>query len=108
MIRESSQFSDESIRLAPEVKVLFPSVRNIAFARMVATSTRYAQQDTVNMIFVNAPKGMTEQERTKLKEYVGVRLSKKDLHLTLNPSGFPWPEAVSPAASAVQSSHKSH
>ena len=94
VIRESSQFSDESIRIAPEVKVLFPSVRDIALARMVATSTHDAHQDTVNMIFVNAPKGLTEQERTKLKEYVGVRLSKKDLHLTMNPSGFPWPQAA--------------
>lgn len=94
VIRESSQFSDESIRIAPEVKVLFPSVRDIALARMVATSTHDAHQDTVNMIFVNAPNGLTEQERTKLKEYVGVRLSKKDLHLTLNPSGFPWPQAA--------------
>ena len=93
VIRESSQFSDESMRIAPEVKVLFPSVRDIALARMVATSTHDAHRDTVNMIFVNAPKGMTEQERVKLKEYVGVRLSKKDLHLTLNPSGFPWPKA---------------
>ena len=81
------------MRIAPEVKVLFPSVRDIALARMVATSTHDAHRDTVNMIFVNAPKGMTEQERVKLKEYVGVRLSKKDLHLTLNPSGFPWPKA---------------
>ena len=94
VIRESSQFSDESIRIAPEVKVLFPSVRDIALARMVATSTHDTHQDTVNMIFVNAPKGLTEQERTKLKEYVGVRLSKKDLHLTMNPSGFPWPQAA--------------
>ena len=94
VIRESSQFSDESIRIAPEVKVLFRSVRDIALARMVATSTHDTHQDTVNMIFVNAPKGLTEQERTKLKEYVGVRLSKKDLHLTMNPSGFPWPQAA--------------
>ena len=87
------QFSDESVRVAPEVKVLFPSVRDIALAQMVATQVGGSDRDTVNMLFVNAPGGLTPAERTKLREYIEVRLKRKDLHLTLNPSAFPWPSS---------------
>lgn len=87
------QFSDESVRVAPEVKVLFPSVRDIALAQMVATQVGGSDRDTVNMLFVNAPGGLTPAERTKLRQYIEVRLKRKDLHLTLNPSAFPWPSS---------------
>lgn len=85
------QFSDESARIAPEVKVLFPSIRDIALARMVATATTIESSDTVQMIFVNAPSGFNQQERSKLIKYMEVRLNKKNLHLNVNPAGFPWP-----------------
>ncbi len=50
--------------------------------------------DTVNMIFVNAPRGMNAADRAKLTDYVKVRLKDKDVHLTLNPANFPWPSSA--------------
>lgn len=86
------QFSDESVRVSPEVKVLFPAVKDIALARMVASAVGNEQViDTIDMMFVNAPAGLTAADRRKLTEYVEVRLNRKNIHLTLNPSGFPWP-----------------
>lgn len=88
------QFSDESVRVSPEVKVLFPAVKDIALARMVASAVGNDQvTDTIDMMFVNAPAGLTAADRRKLTEYVEVRLNRKNIHLTLNPSGFPWPSA---------------
>lgn len=84
-----------SVLLVPEVKVLFPSVEDLAVSRVVASSVSSSVSDTLNMIFVNAPKGLTPAERTKLKEYVGVRLKEENIHLTVNPSGFPWPSSLS-------------
>lgn len=89
------QFSDESVRVAPEVKVLFPNVRDIALSQMVAAQVGGEGRDTLNMLFVNAPKGLNAEERKKLKEYIEVRLGRKDLHLTLNPQAFPWPSTTS-------------
>ncbi len=88
------QFSDESVRVSPEVKVLFPAVKDIALARMVASAVGNEQvTDTIDMMFVNAPAGLTAADRRKLTEYVEVRLNRKNIHLTLNPSGFPWPSS---------------
>lgn len=85
------QYNEESVRISPEVRVLFPNVKDIALSQMVASSINGNSVDTVNMIFVNAPAGLNAADRKKLTEYVGVRLGQKSIHLTLNPAGFPWP-----------------
>lgn len=94
VIKLHQAFSDESVRVSPEVKVLFPNIRDIALSHMVASSTEGDRRDTVNMVFVNAPRGLSAADRQKLLKYLGVRLKQKNLHLTLNPSAFPWPSAA--------------
>lgn len=91
VLKQHQWYNQESLNIAPEVKVLFPGVKDIALSRMVATSISSETMDTVNMVFVNAPKGLTQSERNKLTEYVGVRLKEKNVHITVNPSNFPWP-----------------
>ncbi len=91
VLKLHTQFSDESVEISPEVKVLFPTVRDLALSRMVASSVRGEDRDTIQIIFVNAPGGLTQSERKKLTDYIEVRLGRKNLHLTVNPSNFPWP-----------------
>ncbi len=88
-------FSQQSRVVAPEVKVLFPEIRGIALSQMMATDVSDNLTDTINMAFVNAPGGLTIAQRQKLSEYLEVRLKRKDIHITLNPSFFPWPESQS-------------
>lgn len=95
MVRLHQQFSDESVRVSPEIKVLFPTVKDIAIARMVASEISETATDTVNILFVNAPSGLAVKEREKLQEYIEVRLKQNNIHLIMNPSHFPWPSAVS-------------
>ncbi|MDE6532761.1 MAG: TIGR00341 family protein [Muribaculaceae bacterium] len=91
VVAQHKAYSDESGRIAPEIKVLFPSVKDLALSRMVATSLTPGQTDTVNMVFVNAPAGLNQAERKKLMEYVMVRLGEEEVHVTVNPANFPWP-----------------
>lgn len=98
VIKTHESYSDESVRIVPEIKVLFPDIKDIAISRIVAASTAGTSgkepSDTVNMIFVNAPRGMNAADRAKLTDYVKVRLKDKDVHLTLNPANFPWPSSA--------------
>lgn len=91
VIRDRTSFSDESARISPEIKVLFPGVKDIALSQMVAASVGKDSVDTLNMVFVNAPRGFGQTEREKLARYIGVRLSKENVHVAVNPNGFPWP-----------------
>lgn len=99
IIRTMQWFDQESVNVAPEVKVLFPNVTDIAMSRIVAASTTGGSVDTVNMVFVNAPKGLSESEYKKLTGYIGVRMKEGKVHLTLNPSNFPWPSKSAPSKS---------
>lgn len=91
IIQSSSIFSEESLKISPEIKVLFPNVQDIALSQMVSASTNSDVTDTLNIVFINAPRGLNSAERNKLKEYVSVRLDKPDIHLAVNPNNFPWP-----------------
>lgn len=91
VMKEYQWYNEESLNLSPEVKVLFPAIKDLALSRIVATSVAAEKADTVNMVFVNAPSGFTSADRKKLIEYVSVRLKEKNVHLTVNPSNFPWP-----------------
>ncbi len=85
------QFSDVSVRVSPEIKVLFPAIKDIAMSQMVASSVGSNLTDTVSMIFVNAPGGVSATERKRFVEYMEVRLGEKRIHITVNPANFPWP-----------------
>lgn len=93
-IKLNNEFSSQSIKLSPEIKVLYPSVRNIAVSRMITSGTDSNAGDTINMVFVNAPGGLSTQSRNQLREYLEVRLNEKNIHIALNPPGFPWPAAT--------------
>ncbi|MDE6227362.1 MAG: DUF389 domain-containing protein, partial [Muribaculaceae bacterium] len=92
LVKLHQSFNAESIELAPEVKVLFPGIKDFALSRMVVSSTTMKDVDTVNMVFVNAPSGLDRVDRQKLIDFLKVRLNEQNVHLTLNPEGFPWPK----------------
>ena len=94
-LRDRDALSGESARIAPEVKVLFPSVKDIALSEMTVASEAgdTTALDTISVIFANAPAGLSRADRGKLVKYVSVRLRMKNLHLILNPTDFPWPKA---------------
>lgn len=86
-----SDILEESSKLVPEIKVLFPQVEDIALSNMVLANVATSETDTVNMAFVKVSTEMTGEQRKKLAEYVGVRLHRTDVHVSVNPHMFPWP-----------------
>lgn len=107
VITFNNVFSDNSTNLSSEIKVIFPQIHDIALSRMIAstvgTDTTAVRTDTINMVFVNAPSGLTTANRKKLAEFVSVRLHQKDIQVTVNPQNFPWPSMTrtsSPGAKA--------
>lgn len=99
VIALKSGFEDEATRLAPEVKVLFPAIRDIALSNMVLASVEENVNDTVNMVFIKVAKALTEAERRKLSDYIGVRLKRSNVIISENPESFPWPVRKQPADS---------
>lgn len=94
IITTRTDFADESVRLAPEVKVLFPEIEDIALSNMVLTGVETSQSDTVNMVFIRASDEISESQRAKLADYIAVRLHRANVHVSVNPHSFPWPTTV--------------
>ncbi len=94
VINNRTALSALGVKVAPEIKVLFPTVRDIAMSQLVAVTTdSISVCDTINMAFIYAPVGLNANERMRLTEYLQVRFNKKAVHLTINPANFPWPSA---------------
>lgn len=92
-------FSDEAPKIAPELKVLFPEVKDIALSTMIATPVDNVNVDTVNIAFVNAPGGLSRTAEQKLREYLEVRMHSGKVEVSVNPRSFPWSETnITPPA----------
>lgn len=97
VIHNTDSYSKESMELAPEIKVLFPEVADIAIAKMTASKTHNEVDDTINVAMINAPKGLSQPEQKKLSAYLSVRLKEKQVHIIMNPHNFPWPHTPATA-----------
>lgn len=91
-IAYQNRLSDESKNIAPELKVIFPSIKGISISRMIATRTDSSISDTVTVAVIDAPAGITADQRKKLTDYLSVRLKQASVNLILNPTSFPWPQ----------------
>ncbi|MCH5230330.1 MAG: TIGR00341 family protein [Muribaculaceae bacterium] len=91
VISGNNRFSQQSAEIVPEVKVLFPSVKDMALSQMVVTSVDSVRLDTVSMVFVKANNYLPETERRKLLDFLRLRFDDEKLGLTVNPINFPWP-----------------
>ncbi len=101
IIRTRTHFSDEAPVIAPEVRAVFPQVRDIALSSMIIAAANPSEAvtgraepadvpDTVNIAFVNAPAGLTAAEREKLARYIEARLNQPHVHVSVNPANYPW------------------
>lgn len=92
VIASRTDFTSEGAAVMPELKVLFPEVRDMAVSRMVIPAEK-GGADTLRVAFVKAPAGLPAASRAKLIKYLEVRLRSSKMHLSVNPSDFPWPSA---------------
>ena len=80
--------------ISPEIQVLFPSIERLALAKThidnVGTDTDNV--DTLNIIFIQAPEGISNDQVNKLKEYIPLRMKYQNPHIIINPKDFPWPK----------------
>lgn len=90
VIKSGNMFAQGSELLAPELKVLFPQVKDAAFANTIATKPDTDEMDTLRIAFISVPGGLSETDRTKLKEYIELRMGQKNVKLSVNPGNFPW------------------
>lgn len=63
-------------RISPEIKILFPEVRDIAISRVIVSDIETRGLDTVNVALVGYNRPMSHSQSQKFKEYLEARLAK--------------------------------
>ncbi|MDE6238932.1 MAG: DUF389 domain-containing protein [Muribaculaceae bacterium] len=66
-------------RISPEIKVLFPEIKDIAITRAISSSIDSMRLDTINVVLVSYNRPMGVAQSQKFKEYLEARLDKKDI-----------------------------
>lgn len=93
LLDKARRFDGAAGMLVPELRVIFPTVRAVAVGRTVAESvTKGVPADTVNILAVDVPSGLSAADRKRLSDYAAVRLGVSKVTVVVNPSAFPWPE----------------
>lgn len=72
-MQKATSFERLPAELAPEIKVLFPNVEDIALSRNIFCSVNNSGQDTLNIAIVKLSRNMNSAERKKLEAYLEVR-----------------------------------
>lgn len=82
VVKEQRAASGVAVKLAPEIKVLFPDVKDIAVASSVFASTAESQAtDTVMVAMINTHSRMTPAQLARMKEYLCARLAIKNIEI---------------------------
>ena len=69
-----SRQQDIASTLAPEIKVLFPQIREISFSRSVFANTSTPDNDTISIALVSLSAPLSEAQRRRFTEYLEARL----------------------------------
>lgn len=81
LTRSYARFDSVSISLAPEVKVLFPAIKDLAISRSVFCDISENKIDTINIALVKYRAKMSVLDQTKFKEYLEARVGLKDVQI---------------------------
>lgn len=82
----SNMGRDAGEEVAPELKVIFPEVSDIAINRSVFAEVGTNRMDTVNVALVHFSTALSENQRRKLKEYLETRLKVADIEIVAVPA----------------------
>lgn len=67
--------------IAPELRILFPQVKEISVNRAIFTNTASSSLDTATVALVTYSSAMTAASRARMREYLEARLRIKDIRI---------------------------
>lgn len=80
-LEQYKEYDALSRTLAPELKVLYPSIHTLSIARSLEVRVDSLKADTVTLAVMKFAKQPTEAEKTKISEWLKARVGTKKLRL---------------------------
>ena len=80
-LEQYKEYDALSRTLAPELKVLYPSIHTLSIARSLEVRVDSLKADTVTLAVMKFAKQPTEAEKTKISNWLKARVGAKKLRL---------------------------
>lgn len=77
------RYDSIGVEIAPEIKVLFPQVRDIALSNLIFNNVETLRLDTVTLAIVSFENGITQQEQTRFQDWLEARLGVKKIRIMI-------------------------
>ncbi|MGL5620596.1 MAG: TIGR00341 family protein, partial [Tannerellaceae bacterium] len=75
--------SELSFSLAPEMKVLFPSVQDVSINKSEIVNLKTQQAETLILVYLKVEGRMDEAQREKIKEWLSARTEVSNVKLII-------------------------
>lgn len=82
-IAKYKEYSSLSSKIAPELMVLYPSVKKISISETVEVDVKTLKPDTVTLAILNLNKELDKEEKIKLEDWLKTRVGAKKFRLIL-------------------------
>lgn len=80
-IAKYKEYSSLSSKIAPELMVLYPSVKKISISETVEVDVKTLKPDTVTLAILNLNKELDKEEKIKLEDWLKTRVGAKKFRL---------------------------
>ena len=90
IIKNNSEFTQITSDLIPELKIIFPSLQDLAVGSILIARDANEKSDTANIVYVKSGITLTNKEKKQMSDLIELRLKKKNIHIIDNPASFPW------------------
>lgn len=77
----AQKFDSLSVAIAPEIKVLFPAIKDLALARAVFCNISDNRIDTLNIALLEYRSPLSASEKLKFKEFITARTKLKNIQI---------------------------
>ena len=82
-ILQYKEYNQLSAKIAPELSVLYPSVRKVSISQIVEVDVKSQKPDTVDLAIVSLTKEIDKESRQKLQDWLKTRIESKKLRLII-------------------------
>ncbi|MDE5811798.1 MAG: TIGR00341 family protein [Muribaculaceae bacterium] len=92
IINTQLDLTRQAEHLAPELRVLFPTIDDVALARTVVADVKGPGEgvDTINLIMLKTSKQLAGKEIERIEEFIKLRINSQKISILQNPPAFPW------------------
>ena len=77
------RYDSIGVEIAPEIKVLFPQVRDIALSNLIFNNVETLRLDTVTLAIVSFESSISQQEQSRFQDWLEARLGVKKIRIMI-------------------------